>query len=483
LINKIFSERKDNNNYGEYKMRNNNLILRTDSYKMSHFPIFVDNMESSFYYITTRGGDYEEIVPFGLQYYIKEYLTTPISQTNIDEAEQVNKLHGVPFNKEGWQHILADHGGYLPLRIRSVPEGTPIPVKNVIATIETTCKKCAWVAGYMETLLLKIWYPTTVASRSRAIKKIIMTALNKSSDNPEAEIDFKLNAFGYRGNSSEESGAIGGAAELIAFKGSDTLAGILLARDYYGCPMAGFSIPATEHSVITSFGKENELEAYRKFLKVYAKPGALIACVSDSYDLWNCIEKFWRGALKEDIINSGATLVVRLDSGDALETVPRALKMLDEGFGHIINTKGYKVLNYVKILQGDGIDEHSLKDILDIILENGYSATNIAFGCGAGIIQKLDRDTCRFACKMSSATINGVEQNIFKDPATDHSKASLAGRLDLMQSREYNTYHTVVLKNGDYSSAWTAMQTVFENGKILVDDTLENIRARAAKGA
>lgn len=462
-------------------MNNDNIILKTDSYKMSHYQIFADNIESSFYHIIARGGDYDEIVPFGMQYYIKEYLTKPISQSNIDEAEQICKLHGVPFNKEGWQHILSDHDGFLPLRIRCVPEGTPIPVKNVIATIETTCKKCFWVAGYMETLLLKIWYPTTIASRSRAIRKIIMAALEKSSDDPKSEIDFKLNAFGYRGNSSEESARIGGCAELISFRGSDTIAGVLCARDYYHCPMAGFSIPATEHSVITSFGKENELEAYRKFLKVYAKPGALIACVSDSYDLWRCIKDIWCGVLKEDIINSGATLVVRLDSGDPLETVPKALQMLDDGFGHTINTKGYRVLNYVKILQGDGIDEHSLKGILDLMLEKGYSATNIAFGCGAGIIQKLDRDTCRFACKMSSATIDGVETNVFKDPSTDHSKASLSGRLDLIRSRDYNTYHTVVLKDGERANPWTAMQTVYDgHGKLLIDDSLDLIRTRAA---
>lgn len=465
-------------------MRNNNLILKVDSYKTSHAKIFADGMESSFYHIIARGGDYDEIVPFGMQYYIKEYLTKPISQEDIDEAEQIFKLHGVPFNKEGWGHILHDHNGYLPIRVRAVPEGQPIPVKNVVATIESTCNKCAWVPGYIETLLLKIWYPTTVCSRSRAIRKTIMAGLNKSSDNPEAEIDFKLHAFGYRGNSSEESSGIGGCAELVHFKGSDTIMGIMVARDYYGCDMGAFSIPATEHSVITSFGKDNELEAYRKFLDVYAKPGAIIACVSDSYDLWNCIEKYWCGELKQQIIDSGATLVVRLDSGDALETVPRALKMLDDGFGHTINSKGFKVLNHVRVLQGDGIDEHSLGKIIDVMLENGYSITNIAFGCGAGMIMKLDRDTCRFADKMSSATINGVECDVFKDPATDHGKASMAGRLDLIQLGVQDDFAYVTVKIEDGKVAWnnSVMRTVYENGKLLVDDTLETIRKRAVKG-
>lgn len=456
-----------------------NLILCSDSYKYCHYAVFPDNTSGSFYYVEPRGGSYKFIVPFGLQYYIKEYLTTPITQANIDEAEAVCKLHGVPFNKEGWQHILSEHDGYLPLRIRAVPEGQVIPVHNVMMTVESTDPKCHWLAGFMETLLLKVWYPTTVASRSLHIKKIIMDALNTSSDNPGAEIDFKLNAFGYRGVSSEESAGIGGAAELISFKGSDTMRGVLFARDYYGCEIAGFSIPATEHSVITSFGKENEVVACKKFLKTYAKPGTLIACVSDSYDLWNCIQNIWCGELKQMIIDSGATLVVRPDSGKPVDVVLKTLRMLDEGFGHKVNGKGYSVLNNVRVIQGDGIDEHSLGDILDAVLDAGYSATNLAFGCGAGMIQKLDRDTCKFAYKMSAVKIGNEWRDVCKDPITDPGKRSKAGRLDLII--DGGDYKTITLNSYQAYHNDTVMQTVYENGKLIVDDSFDKIRERASQ--
>jgi nicotinamide phosphoribosyltransferase len=456
-----------------------NLILKTDSYKYSHFNIFVDGMENAFYYVEPRGGAYEEIVPFGLQYYFKKYLTKPISQSDIDEAEHLCQLHGVPFNKDGWQYILDVHNGYLPLRIRAVPEGTPVPVKNVLMTVETTDPNCFWLPGVMETLLLKIWYPTTVASRSRFLHKKILAALEKSSDNPSAEIDFKLHSFGYRGVSSEESGGIAGAAELIHFKGTDTVAGLVFVNNYYGTDVCGYSIPATEHSVICSFGRDHELDAYKKFLRVYAKPGAIIACVSDTYDLWNCIEKFWCGELKQMVIESGATLVVRPDSGHPPTVVVRTLQMLDAGYGHIINSKGYKVLNNVRVIQGDGINDHSLQEVIDAVLSNGYSMTNLAFGCGAGMIQKLDRDTCMFAYKESSVRVNGEDLAVCKSPIDDPDKKSKAGRLDLIKMFN-GQFATVVLMDGRIETPLiSAMQVLYENGKLLMDDDFETIRARA----
>jgi nicotinamide phosphoribosyltransferase len=467
-----------------------NLILCSDSYKYCH-PFVFGKCENAFYYVEPRGGSYDTAIFFSLQYLLKEYLTKPISQADIDEAEAFCKLHGVPFYREGWQHILDAHNGFLPLRIRAVPEGTPIPVHNVLMTVETTDPKCYWLPGFIETLLLKVWYPTTVASRSRYIKSIILDALNKSSDTPEAEVDFKLHAFGYRGVSSEESAGIGGAAELLCFKGSDTVRGILFAREYYGCEMAGFSIPASEHSVICSFGKDHELDAYKKFLAVYAKPGAIIACVSDTYDLWACIEKYWCGELKQTIIDSGTTLVVRPDSGDPATVVLKTLQMLDAGFGHIVNSKGFRVLNNVRVIQGDGINENSLKEVLDTALAAGYSASNLAFGCGAGMVQKLDRDTMKFAYKLSSITVDGKEQDVCKDPITDPGKKSMAGRLDCIYLPPKSmtagkttinipgSYQTVRLYPGEGPHSMSVMRTVFENGKLLIDDTLDEIRKRA----
>jgi len=171
--------------------------------------------------------------------------------------------------------------------------------------------------------------------------------------------------------------------------------------------------------------------------------------------------------------------VVRPDSGNPPEIVLKTAQLLDEKFGHTINSKGYEVLNTVRIIQGDGITQDSIKEILETLTSNGYSATNLAFGMGGGRLQDMTRDTLRFAYKLSWALIDGEERDIRKDPITDSTKASMAGRLDLIQSREYDTYKTVVLKSGEKSHSWSVMQTVYENGQILVEDNFDDIRQRA----
>ena len=214
------------------------------------------------------------------------------------------------------------------------------------------------------------------------IKGLIMDALIKSADDPAAEINFKLHDFGSRGVSSQESAMVGGAAHLINFMGSDTGVGVLCANDYYNVDMAGFSIPASEHRTITSWGKENEVKAYSNILDKFAKPGALVACVSDSYDIWNACEHLWGETLKQKIVDSGATLVVRPDSGDPPTVVLKVAEILASKFGFTVNSKGFKVLNNVRVIQGDGINEHTVKEILDNLLNAGFSASNIAFGMG-----------------------------------------------------------------------------------------------------
>ncbi len=458
-----------------------NIIIDTDSYKASHWLQYPPNTHSMFSYIESRGsdGEYDATVFFGLQYYLKQYLTHRVSIEEVEDAKEFFALHGEPFNYDGWMYIAKDLQGKLPVRIRAVPEGTIVPTKNILVSVEATDPKAFWVVSWLETSLLRnIWYGTTVATRSRKIKQIILDSLRLSSDDPHSEIAFKLHDFGSRGVSSQESAMLGGSAHLINFQGSDTLVGVRCANKYYNCKMAGFSIPASEHSSITSWGKENEVEAYRNMLKQFAKPGALVACVSDSYDLYNAITNLWGTALKEEIIKSGAVLVVRPDSGNPPEVVLQSLKLLDDKFGHTINSKGYKVLNYVRVIQGDGISETSIKEILDLALKNGYSATNIGFGMGGQLLQCLNRDTLKFAMKCSSITVSGEERDVFKDPITDHNKISKAGRLDLV--RRDGHFETVKIPYGQVSyDNFSEMRTVYENGVILVEDTFEAIRLRA----
>ena len=459
-----------------------NIILNTDSYKVSMFKQYPAGTTGVYSYIESRGGKYDETVFFGLQAFIKEYLLEPITQADIDIADAILTAHGEPFNREGWEYILSAHGGYLPIVIRSVPEGTVVPVKNVLATIENTDPKAFWLTTWLETALLRaVWYGTTVATQSKFIKNIITNYLEKSGD--PTTINFKLHDFGARGVSSMESAGIGGAAHLVNFMGSDTISGILFAREYYNADMAGFSIPAAEHSTVTSWGRAGEVDAYRNMVRQFGKPGSLLAVVSDSYDIYNACN-LWGTELKEEVVNSGATVVIRPDSGDPIEVLPKMFNILGETFGYTTNAKGYKVLNNVRVLWGDGINQLSIKSIYGVLVDvRGWSADNIAFGMGGALLQQLDRDTQKFAMKCSAAQINGEWVDVFKDPITDKVKASKKGRVTLWTSGgEFQT--SVEQPKGwtDKGMVWTdALVEVYRDGRLVKDYNFEEVRANACK--
>lgn len=454
-------------------------LFDTDSYKVSHYLQYPPGTNSMFSYIESRGGEYYETVFFGLQYYLKEYLTHRVTVEEVKKAKEFFDVHGEPFNYEGWMYIAQELEGKLPVRIRAVPEGTVVPTHNILVSIESTDPKVFWIVSWLETMLLRVWYSINVATRSHLIKRIIYDALFISSDDPDSEIAFKLHDFGSRGVSSQESAMIGGAAHLTNFMGSDTVAGVICANEYYNIPMAGFSIPAAEHSSITSWGKENEVEAYRNMLKQFAKPGALVACVSDSYDIYNACDKLWGDSLKQEVIDSGAVVIIRPDSGNPPDVVLKCIQILDSKFGSKLNSKGFKVLNNVRVIQGDGINENSINKILAVLMTNGYSASNIAFGMGGQLLQAHNRDTLKFAMKCSSITVDGEERDVFKDPVTDPGKSSKAGRLDLVKWAN-GKFETVKLPAGKIANEFSVMKTVYENGEVLVDESFENIRNRTS---
>ena len=456
---------------------NTNLILNTDSYKASHYLQYPPQTSHVSCYIESRGGDYDQLVFFGLQAFIKEYLTKPLTQEDIDQAQEIITAHGLPFNCQGWEYILQQHNGYLPLAIEAIPEGTVLPTKNVLLQIVNTDPRCFWLPSYVETALLRgIWYPTTVATVSWQVKQIIAQALEKTADNLDS-LPFKLHDFGARGASSYETSALGGAAHLINFLGTDTLVGIVAARKYYHEPLAGFSIPAAEHSTIISWGAEREVDAYENMLQQFAGSKKLVAVVSDSYNLWHAITEIWGNQLKERVINNGGTIVIRPDSGDPVDIVCQTIEMLMQKFGYLVNSKGYRQLpDYLRVIQGDGISPHSIKLILEAMTAQGLSAENIAFGMGGGLLQKVHRDSLQFAMKASAVEISNVWHDIFKAPITDSGKISKKGRLALIknQNNQYQTLRIEELEN--YSNQ---LRLVFQNGELLIDDSFETIRLRA----
>ncbi len=452
-------------------MKARNPLLLTDSYKVSHYRQYPPGTERVYSYFESRGGDFSEVVFFGLQYYLLEYLAGEVVRpADIEEAEALYRAHfgGDMLNRGGWEHIVREHGGRLPVSIRAVPEGTPVPVHNVLMTIENTDPACYWLTNWLETLLVQVWYGSTVATQSREMKRVILRYLEETGD--PALIPFKLHDFGFRGVSSVETAGVGGAAHLVNFQGTDTVAGLVVARDCYDCPMGGFSIPAAEHSTITAWGRKHELDAYDNMLRQY--PTGLVAVVSDSYDVFRACAELWGSALRDKVLGRDGTVVIRPDSGDPPEVVCKVLDILGEAFGAEKNAKGYRVLNpHVRIIQGDGIDYAMLGRILSAAKARGWSADNLAFGSGGGLLQKLNRDTLKFKC--SSVTVNGKECDVYKQPVTDNGKRSKAGRLKLI--RRGNGFATVTAEApGD-----DLLEEVFRDGRLLIRQSFDDIRSRA----
>jgi nicotinamide phosphoribosyltransferase len=456
-----------------------NIILNSDSYKYSQFNQYPAGTEYIYSYIESRGGVYDATVFFGLQAFIKEYMLTPVTMEMIDEAEAIITAHGEPFNREGWEYIVEKYDGVLPVTIKAAPEGLVIPTRNVLATIVNMDPKCYWLTSFLETALLRaIWYPTTVATNSYENKKLILEYLEKTGD--PTLIDFKLHDFGARGVSSLESAGIGGAAHLVNFQGTDTIEALLFARRYYGADMAGFSVPAMEHSTVTSWGREGEVDSYRNMVKQNGKPGGIVSVVSDSYDIFKACE-MWGTVLKQDVLDSGATLVVRPDSGDPADIVSKCLKILDKYFGHTVNDRGFKVLNNVRVLQGDGINHQSIRSILYTITLAGYSADNVTFGQGGALLQIVNRDDQKFAMKCSAAYINGEWVDVFKDPITDKGKRSKKGQMVLIETD--NGFKTVTTEDADYALVkdQDVLEVVYSMGKLIREMTFDEVRANSNK--
>lgn len=464
-----------------------NLILDTDSYKTSHFLQYPPGTTNLFGYLESRGGRYSSTLFFGLQGLLKSYLTRPVTNEDVAEAATFCKDHGVPFPREGWQHIVDKHRGYLPLRIRAVPEGSLVPTRNALMTVESTDPRVPWVVGWLETKLMRLWYPITVATRSYYTKRVIFEFLKRTADAPLAELSFKLHDFGGRGGSSRETVAIGGAAHLVNFLGTDTIEGALYAKQYYGSKdkVLGYSIPAMEHSTVTAWGPgSGEEAAFRNHLNAYGQgivDYPVLAAVSDSYDFYAAVEDLWGDRLLEEVKASGKVIVIRPDSGDPAEVNVRALEILERKVGMEINRKGYKVLpRYYRLIQGDGNDnEDDVRVVLQALSDHGYSASNIAFGMGGGLLQKLDRDTNRFAFKLSQIVVNGETRDVRKAPKTDPTKRSMAGRLDLVMHD--GAYDTLVVDPGlDYLPD-SEMRTYYEDGNLLYGESFDDIRRRAGR--
>ncbi|GEP95106.1 nicotinate phosphoribosyltransferase [Chitinophaga cymbidii] len=466
-----------------------NLILLADAYKYSHHKLYVPGTSFIYSYMESRGGLFNETVFYGLQYFLKAYLAGPvISAEKIKEAgEMLPEVFGRTdvYDPSRFEYILREHNGHLPVRIRAVPEGSVIPVKNVLMTIENTDPACYWLTNFLETLLMQVWYPSTVATLSREIKKVVKKYYEATAGAASfAGIDLVLNDFGFRGASSVEAAGLGGSAHLVNFSGSDTLVASTFAKRYYHAETApGLSIPATEHSIVTLLGEEGEAEIFKHVLDTF--PTGVVACVSDSYNIFRACEAYWGTQLKEQILAREGTLVIRPDSGDPVKTLLKVFDILMNKFGFTLNEKGYKVLPpQVRVIQGDGISHKSIPEIYAALQQAGISAENLVLGMGGALLQRVNRDTQEFALKCSFAEINGQPADVQKSPveldAEGHLRTSFkkskAGKLKLV--KDDGVYRT--LREEEAPGMKDLLETVFENGRIVKDQNFADIRRNAS---
>lgn len=455
-----------------------NPILNTDSYKLGHFLQYPPGVRAVSGYVTTRGNSFwPEVVFFGLQMFLKDGLARAVTQRDIEEAEVIARLHGQPFNGRGWQHIVDKHGGYLPLRIDALPEGSIVRRGVPLVQVVNTDPEASWLTSYVETALIRaIWYPSTVASNVRKMKQTLLPLYEQTCDTPEQTLSVSLCDFGARGVASQEQAGLGGVAHLLYFDRTDTLAAVLSARSHYGAEMAGHSIPASEHTTMVAWGQEREAEAYANMIEVFA-PFGTFSVVSDSFDISNAVSEIWGRQLQRKVREAGATLIIRPDSGDPIDTPVQVVAQLAYAFGTRLNAKGFKIIDAnVRVLQADGLALQDITRILGRLEGMGFSAENISFGIGASLLQRVSRDTYSFTMKCSARQdTEGHWHDMSRRPATPQEHLPESGR------------RAVVVVDGDpqgvhlndLAGRENLLQPVWEAGRLLRDWSFEEVRARA----
>ena len=465
-------------------LKRTNPLLRTDTYKYSHWKQYPPHTTMIESYIESRGADglvTSDLMFFGLQYHLNAYLGDMPTHADNDAAAQFAAKH---FGRDdiyphaGFKRII--DLGYYPVTIDALPEGAIVPLHNIVARIRSTDPQTFWAVSWLETQLIRaIWYPTTVATNSLSAKRIIYKNLVETSDDPDGEIGFKLHDFAARGASSRESAALGGAAHLLNFLGTDTAEGIELLRLYYGADMPGFSIPASEHSTITTWGQGGEVDAFANMIKQFAKPGTLVACVSDSFDIFAAAEHLWGEQLHDQVVESGAIIVVRPDSGEPDKVVLQLLDILGNKFGYTINSKGFKVLNHVRVIQGDGMTPALVRYLYDRMKHFGWAGSNVAVGMGGGLYN-VKRDTLKWADKVSLALVGGEMVHVFKQPVTADFKKSRSGHLDLIINPQ-GLYETVDRSkaHGAYGGVPSQLVRYYADGALTNVEDFTVIRSRA----
>jgi nicotinamide phosphoribosyltransferase len=444
-----------------------------------------------------------EIVFFGLQYFMKEYLVKQFdelffSRPKEEVLKQYARRMDFYLGKDSitYEHISALHDlGYLPLEIKALPEGCLVPMRVPVFTIKNTLPEFFWLTNMLETLLSAIlWKPCTSATTAFQYLKNFSRYAKETVGSDAGFIPWQGHDFSFRGMSGIEDALMSGAGHLLSFAGTDTIPAIDFLETYYNADcekeLIGGSVPATEHSVMCMGMQDNEMDTFKRLIAdVY--PSGIVSIVSDTWDFWQVITEFLP-ALKPVIMARDGKVVIRPDSGDPVkiiigdESAPEgspaykgAIECMWETFGGTVTEKGYKLLDsHIGLIYGDSITTERQLAILEGLKKKGFASYNVVLGIGSYTYEYVTRDTFGFAMKATYGEVNGIGRDIFKDPKTDDgTKRSAKG---LMQ-----VFHDPVtgkLELKDQCSweeeAQGELKTVFKDGRILVDRTLAEIRDR-----
>ncbi len=468
----------------EQTYNHRSFIWDCDAYKLGHMCQYPEDTEFVYSVLQLRSDRYFKEAPIvGLQYLIKEYLMQPITQGDVDGLIEEAKLMGIYHPETEVKLNQLVELGYLPLEIKALPEGSVVAMPNAVCTIQNTVAGFHWVVGFVETLLLKWWSALATGACSLEYRKLVNKYFDETSDSDFLK-PFAVHDFGSRGCMCPESASFTGMAHALNFDGSDTIVSAPLIRKYYnGEGMVICSVPASEHSVMCSYGREDEIKAFENMLDTY-KTG-IVSIVSDTYNWYDVMDKMTLD-LKDKILARDGKVVFRPDSGNPYDIICGEMPMrgvsmnygskqiggiraLDKVFGHTVNSKGYKVLNSkVGLIYGDGMYLERFEKTLETMKQLGYSAENLVIGVG-GILRNHTRDTLGAAFKATCVCRNGVWTPIMKDPVTDQGKKSYKGFVSVI--KEDGQYKTV---EGGHPE--DLLQTVFKDGQLVKDFTWQEIK-------
>ena len=471
-------------------INNLNPAVLSDSYKASHYLMYPDAEEMIVYGGYRKpyeGMDDNRFVFYGIDYIRENYLEKRWTKEDVVKAKHFYSTYNVafsehPFPEDLFNNIVDENDGWFPVKIETLPEGSVgyvgTPVYQMVAK-----GKYSRLVTWLETIMTMLWYPSNVATLSRLSKDIIMEAFDKSVD-PEMFwlLNSRLHDFGFRGCASVEQSIIGGSAHGLNFGGSDTMSAAYYIQYHRNGGKPVFtSIPATEHSVMMAHRKEQD--AFKHVINTFGH--SLVATVMDTNDLDNACDNIIP-LVANDVKTKGGLHVLRPDSGDPVLTVLKCLESAEKAYGSTVNKKGFRVLNNSAVIQGDGINQHTIRAILKATIEAGFSAQNVAFGMGAGLLQKHNRDTMSFASKLSYIKYaDGSEKDVMKAPKTDSSKCSLPGKIDVCYDSDgiLKTYPEDVARKLGLKSAFV---TVYDNGPVkgtseLFDTLIERVNTEWKK--